>query len=194
MSQDANHLSRAELEAGLARILESPKDAGRIALIVQRPASNQRNEVSRGELTIEDGLVGDNWKSRGSGAMPDRSAHRDMQLTVMNSRAIDLIADEPSRQSLAGDQLYVDLNLSEANLPPGSRLQVGAAVIEVTDIPHTGCRKFVQRFGRDAMEFVNSETGRKHNLRGINAKVIHAGTVRIGDAVIVVSRSGGGAQ
>jgi hypothetical protein len=188
MPEVTDHRSHEELEAGLAKILESPKDAGSLVLIVQRPASNQRTEVSTGELSIEEGLVGDNWKSRGSGSMPDRSAHPDMQLNVMNSRAIALIAVDPSRRPLAGDQLYVDLDLSDANLPAGSRIQLGNAVIEVTEIPHTGCRKFVQRFGRDAMEFVNSPTGRKHNLRGINAKVVQAGIVQVGDEVIVVSR------
>jgi MOSC domain-containing protein YiiM len=121
--------------------------------------------------------------------MPDRSAHPDMQLNIMNARASALIADDPSRQPLAGDQLYVDLDLSEDNLPPGSRLEIGDATIEVTDVPHTGCTKFVRHFGRDAMEFVNSETGRRHNLRGINAKVVHGGTIHVGDQVVVASRS-----
>lgn len=189
MSQAVKHLSRAELEAGLPKILESPEDAGPLSLIVQRPATGKRNAVEAGELSVAEGLVGDNWKARGSGATPDRSAHPDMQLNIMNSRAIALIADDPGRQSLAGDQLYVDLDLSEDNLPPGTRLEIGDAIIEVTDVPHTGCTKFVRHFGRDAMEFVNSETGRKHNLRGINAKVVHGGTIHVGDQVVVASRS-----
>jgi len=188
MSTAVKHLSRAELEAGLSNILQSPRDTGELALIVQRPATGERNEVNVGELSVSEGLVGDNWKARGSGATPDRSAHPDMQLNIMNSRAIALIADDPGRQSLAGDQLYVDMDLSEDNLSPGSRVQIGAAIVEVTDVPHTGCRKFVQRFGRDAMEFVNSDTGRKHNLRGINAKVIQQGYVRIADPVVVLRR------
>jgi MOSC domain-containing protein YiiM len=188
MSTVVKHLSRAELEAGLANILESPRDAGELALIVQRPATGERKEVNTGELSVSEGLVGDNWKARGSGATPDRSAHPDMQLNIMNSRAIALIAVDPGRQSLAGDQLYVDMDLSEDNLSPGSRLQIGAAIVEVTDVPHTGCRKFVQRFGRDAMEFVNSDTGRKHNLRGINARVVQQGPVRLADPVVVLRR------
>lgn len=192
MSQAAIHLSRAELEAGLPGILESPRDAGRLVLIVQRPATGERKAIEIGELSVAEGLIGDNWKARGSGAMPDRSAHPDMQLNLMNARAIALIAEIPSRKALAGDQLYVDLDLSEANLPPGSRLHIGEAIIEVSAIPHLGCIKFVKRFGRDAMEFVNSETGRKHNLRGINAKVIHGGPIHTGDRVVVASRIKGG--
>jgi MOSC domain-containing protein YiiM len=188
MQQAVKHLSRAELDAGLPKILESPENAGRLLLIVQRPATGKRNAVEAGELSIAEGLIGDNWKTRGSGAMPDRSAHPDMQLNIMNARAIALIADDPSRQPLAGDQLYVDLDLSEDNLPPGSRLEIGDATIEVTDVAHTGCTKFVRHFGRDAMEFVNSDTGRKHNLRGINARVVHGGTIHVGDQVVVTSR------
>jgi MOSC domain-containing protein YiiM len=188
MSSIARHAGRAELEAGLQAILESPRDSGRLSMIAQRPAVGARKELDAGQISIEAGLVGDNWKARGSGATPDRSAHPDMQLTIMNSRAIALIAVDPSRQSLAGDQLYVDLDLSEANLPPGTKIEIGSVIVEVTDVPHTGCRKFVQRFGREAMEFVNSATGRKHNLRGINARVVRDGIVQVGDPVVVVAR------
>jgi MOSC domain-containing protein YiiM len=182
------HLTQDELEAGLPEILASPRDSGAIKLIVQRPAVNERQSVESGELDVEQGLVGDNWKARGSGAMPDRSAHPDMQLTIMNARAAALVAQDPERWALAGDQFYVDLDLSTENLPAGSRLHIGDAVVEVTAEPHTGCVKFLKRFGRDAMKFVNSELGCKLNLRGINARVIKGGKVTTDDVVVVESR------
>ncbi len=182
------HLNLSELEAGLPDILDSPKDSGVLALIVQRPAVGERRVVESATLSVEDGLDGDNWKARGSRMTADGSAHPEMQLNVMNARAAALVAQEPARWALAGDQLYFDLDLSVDNLPPGTRLQAGEAVIEVTAVPHTGCRKFVDRFGRDAMKFVNSEQGRRLNLRGINAKVIEGGRIQKGDAVVVKER------
>ena len=134
------------------------------------------------------GLLGDTWGSRPSSSTPDGSPHPDKQLNVMNSRVIALIAVDRERWPLAGDQLFVDLDLSPANLPPGTRLALGSAVIEVTAPPHTGCQKFVERFGLDAMKFVNSPVGRELNLRGINAKVVQPGPIRVGDAVTKVKR------
>ena len=101
----------------------------------------------------------------------------------MNARVAALLAGTRDRWQLAGDQLYIDLDLSYDNLPPGTRLDIGAAVIEITAQPHNGCGKFVERFGLDAMKFVNSEVGKAHNLRGIYAKVIKAGEIRSGDVV-----------
>ena len=129
------------------------------------------------------GLVGDTWQARGSSHMPDRSSHPDMQLNLINTRLIALLAQDKARWPLAGDQLYVDLDLSEENLPPGTRLAIGAAVVEVTDQPHTGCKKFAARFGTDAVKFVNSPEGKALHLRGVNAKVVQGGTIRTGDAV-----------
>jgi MOSC domain-containing protein YiiM len=122
-------------------------------------------------LDHHDGLVGDTWRSRGSSRTEDGSSHPDMQLNIMNARAAQLVAGQEARWALAGDQLYVDLDLSEANLPPGTRLELGSAVIEITEQPHRGCAKFAERFGRDALRFVNSDTGRELRLRGVNAKV-----------------------
>ncbi len=175
------HLTADELEAGLDWILQAPKDRGVLELIVRRPADEQRETLEEGELDLEEGLVGDNWKARGSRKMPDGAAHPEMQLNVMNARVIALLAQSKERWQLAGDQLYVDLDLGVENLPPGARLQVGSAIIEVTPVPHTGCKKFVSRFGLEAMKFVNSELGRRLNLRGINAKVVSAGRIRVGD-------------
>ena len=177
------HLSLAELEAGLAAALSSPKDDGTLDLIVRRPAVERREVLEAGELDVATGLVGDTWNMRRSTRTSDGTPHPDMQINVMNSRVIALIAGEKSRWGLAGDQLYMDLDLSEANLPPGTRLCIGSAVIEVTAQPHTGCAKFVQRFGVDAMKFVNSPEGRRLHLRGINARVVGAAAIHTGDRV-----------
>ncbi len=178
---EARLLSPDELAAGLDAIRRSPADAGRVELIVRRPAAGQREVVDAAQLDLVVGLVGDNWKERGSRKTADGSAHPDMQLTVMNVRAIALLAQEAERWPLAGDQLYVDLDLSIDNLPPGARLALGTAVIEITAIPHTGCQFFSERFGADATRFVNSPEGKQLRLRGLNAKVVQPGTVRVGD-------------
>lgn len=177
------HLSMAELEAGLDQIRRSPRDEGTLELIVRRPAIGEREILDVAELNADDGLAGDTWRVRKSSRTPDGSPHPDTQLNVINRRAVALFAGDRSRWSLAGDQLIVDLDLSAGNLPPWTRLAIGTAIIEVTDQPHTGCDKFVARFGVDAMKFVNSPLGRALNLRGINARVVQPGTIRRGDVV-----------
>ncbi len=173
----------AELEAGLEEILRSPTTRGVLALIVRRPTIDAREVLESGELDESLGLVGDTWNVRPSGRTEDGAPHPDMQLNLMNARAAALVAGPAERWPLAGDQLYVDLDLSEANLPPGTRLALGGAVIEVTDQPHTGCAKFAGRFGRDALRFVNEPVGRALRLRGMNARVVSGGTVSRGDPV-----------
>jgi len=175
------HLTTAELEAGLDEIRNSPNDEGVLQMIVRRPVTEERDVIDEGELDLDEGLVGDNWLARGSRLSSDGAAHPDMQLNLINVSSIALISPDESRWHLAGDQLFVDMDLSGENLPPGAQLQLGSAVIEVTDQPHTGCHKFISRFGQDAMEFVNSPVGRELNLRGINAKVVQPGTIRVGD-------------
>ncbi len=177
------HLSTAALEAGLGDVRESPSDGGTVELIVRRPAVDEREVLAAAMLDVEAGLAGDTWPVRGSKRTADGSPHPDMQVTVMNSRAALLVARAPDRRMLAGDQFYVDLDLSPANLPPGTRLALGSAVIEVTDQPHLGCAKFAARFGADALRFVNSRVGRELRLRGLNARVVVAGMVRPGDAI-----------
>ena len=179
----ARHLTLDELEAGLPGLLTSPPDRGTLELIVRRPAIGAREVLETGELDLADGLVGDTWKLRGSSRSADGGPHPEMQINVMNSRVIDFIAQDRDRWALAGDQLYVDLDLSAENLPPGTRLSMGTAVIEVTPQPHTGCAKFVERFGVDAMKFVNSPRGRQLSLRGINARVVRPGRIHAGDVV-----------
>ena len=181
------HLTKDELEAGLDHIRNAPKDCGTVQLIVRRPRTDAREVLEEASLDLLNGLLGDNWKTRGSRRTDDGSAHPDMQINVMNARVINLIAQAKENWSLAGDQLYLDLDLSADNLPVGARLRIGSAVIEVTPPPHTGCNKFVARFGLEALKFVNSELGRELRLRGLNAKVIQSGTVRTGDEARKVS-------
>jgi hypothetical protein len=175
------HLTLAQLEAGLDEIRYSPQDKGRLMMIVRRPSVGVREELDEAQLDVVEGLVGDTWRVRTSKRTADGSAHPDMQINIMNARVADLVAHGRGRWALAGDQLFIDLDLTAANLPPGTRLAIGSAVIEVTSEPHTGCGKFIERFGVDAGKFVNSALGRELNLRGINAKVVQAGTIRLGD-------------
>jgi hypothetical protein len=175
-----------EIEAALDEIRGAPPDAGHVDLVVARPTPGQREVLAEGRLDTVHGLVGDNWLARGNRRSADGSADPLAQLTIISARISRLIAVDPERRQLAGDQLHVDLDLSEDNLPPGTRLSVGSAVVEVTGKPHTGCAKFVERFGRDAMRFVNSPVGRQLRLRGLNARVVAAGLVRPGDTVAKV--------
>jgi hypothetical protein len=175
------HLSRERLMAGLDGIRDSPRDGGRLVLIVRRPSVGERDLPAEAVLDQIAGLDGDNWLARGSSSTPDGSADRQRQVTVMNARVAELVADGTDRMPLAGDQLYLDLDLSLDNLPAGSLLAVGQAVLQVSDVPHLGCAKFVERFGAEAMRFVNSRLGRQLRLRGMNTRVVVPGTVRLGD-------------
>ena len=177
------HVPMSELEARIDYVRQSPWDQGAVKMIVRRPQDDLREVVEEAELSLTDGLVGDNWKTRGSKHMPDGSANPDAQITVMNARCIELLAQSTERWSLAGDQLFVDFSLSEEHVPPGTRLAIGSAILEVSAVPHSGCRKFSDRFGVEALKFVNSPEGKQLHLRGINTKVVQAGTVRVGDTV-----------
>ena len=178
------HLDSQMLLAGLDEVRRSPTDAGEVRLVVRRPQPGRREVVAAATLDTVAGLVGDTWLSRGSRHTPDGSADAEAQVTVMNIRAAALVAGGDSdRVPLAGDQLYVDFDISVDNLPSGSLLAVGDVVLRVSAKPHTGCAKFVERFGADAMRFVNSPTGRRLRLRGMNTRVVTPGTIRVGDAV-----------
>jgi hypothetical protein len=170
-----------QLEAGLERILDSPSDLGTVELVVRRPAEGEREILEEGVLDLEQGLVGDRWRPHpgGDGADDGKRA----QITLMNARVIDLVSGGRERWALAGDQLYVDLDLRSENLPPGTRLQVGSAILEVTDVPHTGCAKFTARFGSAATRFINAKPNRDLRLRGMNTRIVTPGAVRPGDTI-----------
>ncbi len=177
------HLSRAELEAGLDHIRRSPADLGRVDLLVRRPRTEERELVAEATLDPTTGLVGDNWLARGSRSTADGSADPERQITVMNARVAELVAGGRDAMSLAGDQIFVDLDLSVDNLPAGTLLALGDAVLLVSAAPHLGCKKFVARFGAESMRFVNSAVGRSLRLRGMNAQIVTGGVVRLGDTV-----------
>lgn len=177
------HAELTSLEESLDHIRAAPADIGTLELIVRRPAIDERELLTEAWLDVIDGLEGDTWRGRGSTRTPDGGPNPDAQLTLMSARAAQAVAGERERWALAGDQLYVDLDISRANLPPGSRVQIGSAVIEFSEPPHTGCSKFSSRFGVDALKFVNSREGRELRLRGANCRVVVAGTVRAGDTI-----------
>lgn len=176
------------LAESLDHIRAAPKDLGTVVLIARRPAVNQREVIAEARLDLHWGLEGDTWRARGSKSMPDGGPNPEAQLTVMSSRTAVAVAGEIERWPLAGDQLFIDLDISCANLPPGSRVQIGDAVVEFSETPHTGCAKFSARFGVDALKFVNTAEGRGLRLRGANCKVVVAGLIRKGDTVEVLTR------
>ena len=177
-SVTARHLRYDELTAALPALERAPRERGIVDLIVRRPSKGEREVLEEGVLDVEDGLVGDRW------ALGKR--RRANQITLINSRLVALLAQNRDRWPLAGDQLYVDFDLSAEHVPPGTRVAVGAAEIEISAEPHTGCRLFAQRYGRDAQRFVESERGHALSLRGINAWVVQSGAVRVGDEVRAV--------
>jgi len=180
---NVSYLSMTELEAGLEHLRRSPKDQGVLKMIVRRPAVDERETLTEGQLSTTEGLVGDTWKERGSKRTADGSASLDAQITIMNARAIALLAQDEQHWSLAGDQLYVEFDLSDDHIPPGTQLAIGSAILEVSGVPHTGCNKFSSRFGVEALKFVSSPEGKYLHLRGINTRVIQAGTIRVGDVI-----------
>ena len=177
------HKDMQTLRQGSEYINDAPSDNGVLKMIVARPAEDQRTEMEEAILDIPNGLVGDNWKQRGSSRTDDGSAHPDMQITMMNSRVVEVICQDVSDWKLAGDQLYVDFDLSEANMPAGTRIALGEAELEVTTQPHTGCNKFSDRFGIDALKFISDKAGRASHMRGIYLKVTKNGSIKKGDIV-----------
>jgi hypothetical protein len=184
-AEASRHLTWAELTAGLDDIRRSPSDDGALEMIVRRPGPGARECLEEADLSTTDGLVGDRWRTE---CAPNAGAiETSNQITIMNSRVAALLAGDRSRWMLAGDQLYVDLDLGVANLAPGTLITLGSAVLEISEEPHTGCRKFADRFGREAVQFVNSPEGRALRLRGVNACVFQSGSVRVGDVAMKLS-------
>jgi MOSC domain-containing protein YiiM len=177
------HPSLEELRQGLEEIRESPKDRGVLKAIVIRPNTDARVSLQGCELSPSGGVHGDNWAKGCWMSLPDGRPHPDVQVTIMNARTIALIAQEEARWPLAGDNLIVDLDLSNDNLPPGTRLSIGSALLEITDVPYKGCKKIAERFGVDATRFVNAREGLRLHLRGIYARIVEPGVVAVGDAV-----------
>lgn len=177
------HLSLSELEDGLDHVRAAPRDAGTVEMIVRRPSIEEREVLEEAILDGVEGLVGDTWRRRSIEASDDGVPTLDSQITLMNARFVDLVAQARDRWALAGDQLYVDLDVGVENLPPGTTLTIGTAVLEITALPHTGCSKFSRRFGVEALQFVNSPTGRDLRLRGVYATVVRPGSIRRGDVV-----------
>ena len=180
------HLNSEQLDAGLDDIRRSPADGGTLLKIVRRPDIDRRKVVDEGRLDVADGLVGDTWNVRGSASTPDGSPNPEAQVTIINSRALDLMAQSEDRWQLSGDQLVVDIDLSMENLPSGTQLSIGSAVLEISEKPHTGCVKFADRFGKDALRFVSTPMGQEMRLRGVNTRVVQSGTIRAGDTVAKV--------
>jgi hypothetical protein len=172
-----------DLDQHLDHVRSSPRDAAPLELIVARPAPGERKIVQEAILDEADGLVGDSWLARGSRSRPDGSANPAAQLTLMSTRVLAAIEPDRARWPLAGDQLHLDLDLSVENLPVGTTLTIGTAVLEVTDLPHTGCAQFSARFGADALRWISTPAGRAMRMRGMYVRVVTGGTVRVGDVV-----------
>jgi len=175
--------------AFLPALDDQPHDIGTLRTVIRRPAVGLREVLDVGQLEVEEGLVGDTWSERGSRRTDDGSAHPDMQLNIMSHALVEFLAGDKDREQLAGDQMFVDLDLSHDNLPAWSELHIGGpegAVVVVTDQPHNGCAKFIARYGKDAMTFVNGLEGKPRRLRGLCARVVRSGPVRPGDEVVVV--------
>ncbi|MEX0347193.1 MAG: MOSC domain-containing protein [Rhizobiaceae bacterium] len=179
----AKFRSMEELKAGLPVIMSSPADNGTLEAIVVRPDKGMRLDVKSRKISLAGGVEGDHWAKGCWKSLPDGSPDPDVQICIMNARCISLIAGSREAWPMAGDNLFIDLDLSPENLAPGQRLAIGSAIIEINDVPHAGCQKFIDRYGRDACVFVNTGEGRRLNLRGIYARVVQDGTVSVGDAV-----------
>ena len=174
----ARHLDFEELERLREALPPAPRDEGTLEVIYRRPRKGEREQLAEGELSLEQGLVGDRW-------VLDADRELERQLTLMQRVHAELVADGPERRALCGDNLLVDLELAEDNVPPGTRLAIGDAELEVTEVPHLGCSQFRGHFGEGALKWVNYKPTRALKLRGVNARILRGGTVRVGDPIRV---------
>ena len=187
MNASPVHLSTEELERGMDEVLASPREEGVLKAIFVRPGENERQSLEEAQLAQETGIVGDRWLENHWQHLPDGSSDPDTQVSIMNSRILAQISGgSHEAMGLAGDNLIVDFDLSEANLPAGIELKIGEVVIQISTTPHTGCKKFVQRYGKAAQQFVNSDVGKENHLRGVLGKIVQAGSIRVGDVVAKV--------
>ncbi len=183
----ADHLTRAELQAGLPHILASPADDGTLEAIVVRPATGLRQEPQSCEISSAGGTHGDHWAKGCWLSTDDGEPHPDVQICIMNARCIAHIAGSRDRWALAGDNLFIDMDIRPENLPPGQRLRIGTAVIEITTVKHAGCASFAEHYGLSAVVFVNARKGSALRLSGVYARVVEDGRVTVGDRVVKVA-------
>ncbi|MEZ5925199.1 MAG: hypothetical protein R3D57_12535 [Hyphomicrobiaceae bacterium] len=177
------HLSLDELATGLDHIRAAPRDNGVLECIVSRPTSGERRDLESCRISLAGGVEGDHWAKGCWKTTADGRPDPDVQICIMNARCIALIAQDRANWPPAGDNLFIDMDLTPDNLPAGTQLAVGTAVIEITAVPHNGCDSFIARYGRDACVFVNTGEGRRMRLRGIYARVVEDGQVSVGDKV-----------
>ena len=177
----ARHLDLATLHERIDALPAPPRDRGHLALLVARLPDGRHDTPHAARLAPEEGLPGDRWERC--------DGRPESQLAVMRVDVATLLANGQAL-SLFGDNLLVDLDLSDENLPTGTRLRLGGALLEVTPEPHNGCAKFRQRFGGDALRLTAEKPRRHQHLRGIYLRVVEAGDVAVGDPIEVVSRAG----
>jgi hypothetical protein len=183
MDTAPRHLSDSELEQGLPDVVASPQDVGRLEAIVVRPSPDERRHLTTATLTPEGGIDGDRWVTDSFFHLDNGQPDPRNQVSLMNARLLGLIAGHDEAMCLAGDNLIVDLDLSEKNLPTGTRLAIGQVVLEISKLSHTGCAKFSKRYGQEARLFVNTPRGKQLHLRGRYARIIVGGTIAVGDTV-----------
>ena len=172
------HLPLEELGLGLPHVMSAPSDEGSVEMLVVRPEENQRLTPASAQVSASLGLHGDHWSIGKYRNQPD------IQIAIINSRLLDLVSGgDRERWASAGDNIVADLDLSHANLVPGQKLEAGSAVLEITDTPHAGCKKFASRFGADALRFVNIGQGTELRLRGVYARVLQDGSISVGDRI-----------
>lgn len=177
------HLTTQEIEAGLPDVHASPKDHGELVAIFTRPAVGERRELQATEITAECGIPDDHWSKGCWKSLENGAPDPDVQISLMSSRFINLIASSRENWGLSGNNIFVDLDLTPENLPIGQKLKVGAAELVITAVPYTGCAKFIERYGRDACVYVNRGLGRDMRLRGVYGRVVKDGYIKVGDKV-----------
>jgi hypothetical protein len=181
-----NHVTFDKLQEGLAEISQAPKNHGNIELLVIRPVQYERKVVNEITMHPITGCEGDIWHSKKTSSTPDGKPNPERQVTLINSRVLALLEGAKDTWPKAGDQVYVDMDLSKENLPAGTDLSLGSAIIRVSAQPHNGCKKFAERYGIDATRFVNSSLGKAKSLRGINCYIVKEGIVKMGDTVSIL--------